>query len=62
MFYCHNESFNIWSHFIGTIVFMVIAIEIYKTYPLLDEVAMTGPLVAHAKPKSNLENYLNNKI
>ena len=36
MFKCHNETFNVWSHFLGKLVFLSICIFIGIHYPNME--------------------------
>ena len=37
MFKCHNETFNIWSHFLGKIVFFALVVFIAIYYPNMEK-------------------------
>ena len=41
-FHCHNESFNIWSHFLGKCVALLFAIFILAYYPNMEKFATHG--------------------
>ena len=36
MFKCHNETFNVWSHFLGSISFVFIMLLIITTLPNME--------------------------
>lgn len=44
IFMCHNETFNIWSHGLGMLVFLVIAIVILSIYPNMERDGTFGSL------------------
>jgi len=63
MFYLHNETFNIWSHFIGMMVFLAIAYEVTRSYPNLKNLAMSGELVEDSWTSSeSLNSFLADKL
>ena len=63
IFYLHNETFNIWSHLIGCLVFLAIALQVNQTYPNLRDVAMSGKLVDEAATSSApLNSFLVSRI
>mgnify|MGYP006891257480 CR=1 FL=1 len=44
MFKCHNETFNVWSHFIGKLCFLGMAIYIISSFPNMEKDAVTGAM------------------
>lgn len=40
MFMMHNETFNIWSHFIGQLFYLAIAITILVSFPDMNDVGI----------------------
>ena len=42
MFKCHNETFNVWSHFLGKLMFFNIALYIAIHYPNMESQGLAG--------------------
>ena len=42
MFKCHNETFNVWSHFLPGLIFFTFALYIAICYPNFSTAAKTG--------------------
>jgi adiponectin receptor len=42
LFKCHNETFNVWSHLLGKLLFLIIAIVVAFTYRDIGSAAEKG--------------------
>lgn len=42
LFKCHNETFNVWSHLLGKLMFLSIAIVIFAKFRNIESIAIPG--------------------